>query len=61
MTGLKEILERLSGIHPVREKLDRVAVNLERTQDLLLDHERRLVRLETIEELRGKPGRGRAK
>jgi len=52
MTGLKEVLDRLSGIHPVREKLDLVIRRVEKLADLTLDHERRLVRIETIQEFK---------
>lgn len=52
MTGLKEVLERLSGIHPVREKLELVVQRIEKLTDLTLDHERRLVRIETIQEIK---------
>ena len=47
MSALKEILERLSGIHVVSEKLDLTMDRVEKLSDWLLDHERRLVALET--------------
>ncbi len=57
MTAVKEILDRLSGIHPVREKLEALSARLERMADHLLDHEKRLVRLETRMEEREERGR----
>jgi hypothetical protein len=47
MSALKEILERLSGVHVVSEKLDMTMDRVEKLGDWLLDHERRLVALET--------------
>jgi len=41
-----EILERLSGIAIVREKLDYTAKNVDKVADWLLDHERRITTLE---------------
>lgn len=40
-------LDRLTGIAIVREKLADVATKSERLGDAVLDHERRLIRLET--------------
>jgi hypothetical protein len=42
------ILDRLTGIAVVRETLAETAQKVDRLADALLDHERRLVRLETI-------------
>ncbi len=50
---LKEMYERLSGINLVREKLHHAAAQLDKLADIVLDHERRLVRLETQSEIGG--------
>ncbi len=46
MSLVAEILERLSGIAIVREKLDYTAKNVDKVADWLLDHERRITTLE---------------
>lgn len=46
MSLVTEILERLSGIAIVREKLDYTAKNVNKVADWLLDHERRITTLE---------------
>ncbi len=46
MSLVTEILERLSGIAIVREKLDYTAKNVDKVADWLLDHERRITTLE---------------
>ena len=61
MTALKEILERLSGVHVVSEKLDITMDRVEKLGDWLLDHERRLVALETGAEMVPKTPRSRTK
>jgi len=43
---LSEILDRLSGVAVVRERLGETSQRVERLTDLMLDHERRLARLE---------------
>ncbi|MBS0327848.1 MAG: hypothetical protein JSS46_15065 [Proteobacteria bacterium] len=48
MSLVAEILDRLTGIAIVREKLADIAGKSERLSDAVLDHERRLIRLETI-------------
>ena len=47
MSLVKEILERLSGVHVVSEKLDLTVDRVKTLSEHVLDHERRLVRLET--------------
>lgn len=46
MSLVMEVLERLSGIAIVREKLNETAQRVDRVGVWLLDHERRIVRLE---------------
>ena len=46
MSALSEILDRLSGVAVVRERLGETSQRVERLTDLMLDHERRLARLE---------------
>jgi hypothetical protein len=41
-----EILDRLSGISAVREHLNMTSKRVEKLADLLIDHERRLIRIE---------------
>ena len=48
MSLVTEILERLSGIAIVREKLDDTSRRMDRVADWLLDHEKRIVRLEEL-------------
>ena len=47
MSLITEILDRLTGIAIVREKLSETARTTDRLADAVLDHEKRLVRLET--------------
>jgi hypothetical protein len=49
MSLVMEVLERLSGIAIVREKLNDTAQRVDRVGAWLLDHERRIVRLEERE------------
>lgn len=46
MSLVTDILERLSGIAIVREKLDDTAKRVDKVADWLLDHERRITTLE---------------
>ena len=46
MSLVTDILERLSGIAVVREKLDDTAKRVDKVADWLLDHERRITTLE---------------
>ncbi len=50
--ALRDLYERLAGINLLRESLDDLGHDIEQVADLILDHERRLVRLETLEEVR---------
>ncbi len=47
MSLVKEILERLSGVHVVSEKLDMTMDRVKALSEHMLDHEKRLVRIET--------------
>lgn len=46
MSLVTEILGRLSGIAAVREHLNMTSRRVEKLADLMIDHERRLIRLE---------------
>ncbi len=46
MSLVSEILDRLSGVALVRERLGETSRRVERLAEYLLDHERRLARLE---------------
>jgi hypothetical protein len=48
MSLLTDILDRLSGVAVVRERLGETAQRVDRLADRALDHERRLARLETL-------------
>ena len=48
MSVIAEILDRLSGIAVVRERLADTARRVELLSERLLDHERRLTRVETL-------------
>jgi hypothetical protein len=45
---ITEILDRLSGVAIVRERLAETAKRVDQLAESLLDHERRLARLETL-------------
>ncbi len=49
MSLVTEILERLSGIAVVREKLTDTSKRTEKMAEWLLDHEKRLTTLETLQ------------
>ena len=53
MSAVGEMLDRLSGIAVLRQQLTSLKDDMRRTADLLVDHERRLVRLETLSEMSG--------
>lgn len=55
MSGIGEILDRLSGVAVVKEQVAAVKSELARILPLPVDHERRLTRLETRSELAGTP------
>jgi hypothetical protein len=46
MSLIQEVLDRLSGVSALRERLNDIRANLQDHQRFLLDHERRLARLE---------------
>jgi len=48
VSTVKDILERISGVHVVGAKLDITMDRVEKLSDWLLDHERRLVNLEAV-------------
>ncbi len=51
---LKEMYERLSGINLVKQRLEDAIQRLDKMSELALDHEKRLVRLETKLEGQGR-------
>lgn len=58
MSAVTDILERLSGISVVREKLNDTTERVNKVADWLLDHERRITTLEvTRPTLEGKSTR----
>jgi hypothetical protein len=57
MSLIQEVLDRLSGMSALRDRLNDVAATLRDHQSFVLDHERRLARLEAGPE-RG-PGKPR--
>ena len=46
MSLVTEMLDRLSGIAAVREHLNMTSQRVEKLADIMIDHERRLIRLE---------------
>ena len=48
MSLITELLDRLSGIAVVRERLGDTAKRVDALADRLVDHERRITRLETL-------------
>jgi hypothetical protein len=48
MSLVTEILDRLSGVAIVRERLSDTGQRVDRLSERVLDHERRLARLETL-------------
>lgn len=44
---LKEMYERLSGINLVKQRMEDAIQRLDKMSDVALDHEKRLVRIET--------------
>lgn len=47
MSTIAEILDRLSGVAVLKERLAETGRNVDRSLAWLLDHEKRLIRLET--------------
>jgi hypothetical protein len=58
MSLIQEMLDRLSGVAALRDRLNDIRASLQDHQRFLLDHERRLARLEG---LRPGPKRGLSK
>lgn len=54
MILFKELYERLSGVHALNQKLDIVIKQTDGILDLLVNHEHRITRLETVNELKSK-------
>lgn len=54
MGNLQTILDRLAGVQAVREKLEYTLHRLDKLIDTVIDHEKRLVRLETLSEIKRK-------
>ena len=46
MSVVTDILDRLSGVTAVREKLNSTSQRVEKLADMLLDHEKRILTLE---------------
>jgi hypothetical protein len=55
MSTLGEIFDRLTGISHIKENQKELENRSEKFLDRLIDHERRLVRLETASELKRLP------
>lgn len=49
---VKEMYERLSGINLLRVRLEQVTGEQRETRQMLLDHERRLIRMEERDKVR---------
>jgi hypothetical protein len=48
MSLVQELLDRLSGVAALRDRLGDIRGTLENHQKFLLDHERRLAKLEAV-------------
>jgi hypothetical protein len=46
MSAITDILDRLSGVAILKERLAHTSRNIDRTLGWLLDHEKRLIRIE---------------
>jgi hypothetical protein len=55
VSTLSEIFDRLTGIGPMKETQKALESRIEHFATLLLDHERRLVRIETLNESKRLP------
>jgi hypothetical protein len=55
MSTLSEIFDRLTGIGPMKETQRTLENRMEHFAALMLDHERRLVRVETLNESKRLP------
>ncbi len=51
MSTLDRLLDAVKSVVELRGDVDRVAAQLRQQADLLLDHEKRLIRLETFVEI----------
>lgn len=51
MSAIKDAIDAMKQVLILNEKVDRVAILLDKVSDELRDHDRRLVRLETIIEI----------
>lgn len=49
MSTITEILDRLSGIAAVKERMSETARNVDKSLAWLLDHEKRLIRMESAQ------------
>ena len=58
MTVITEILDRLSGVAVVRERLAETGKRVDQLAEGLLDHERRLTRVEVLIAETGRGGKG---
>lgn len=52
MSSIAEILDRLSGVAVLRERVGEMSRRLDKAADMLLDHEKRLLRLEAVAAVR---------
>lgn len=52
MSTIGELFDRLSGFGPAQGKHAAIAGRVEKLAEFLIDHERRLIRLETAAELK---------
>lgn len=48
MSAITDILDRLSGVAILKERMGEINKNLDRSQVWLFDHEKRLIRLEAL-------------
>ncbi len=55
MSAITDILDRLSGLAILKERLSETNRNVERSMAWLLDHEKRLIRLEATGQLMPAP------
>ena len=51
MSTIAEILDRLSGVATLKERLAETSRNVDRSLVWLLDHEKRLIRMEATSEV----------
>jgi len=45
---LQEILDRLTGLNLLKREVEQTAANIQRLSELANNHERRLIRIETL-------------